>query len=164
MNWRRIGRIALRIGAGIAALAVFLLVVSIVIVQTAWFQNFVREKIVSVTEESTGGRVEIGSFEFRLWGLAAHVRDFVLHGKEAAGEPPLFRAQTIDLRLKLLAGLKHAVDLEYLGVDHAAANVIVYPDGSTNLPEPKVVTKSNKSALETVVDLAIHKFEITNTS
>ena len=61
MNWRRIGRIALRIGAGIAALAVFLLVVSIVIVQTAWFQNFVREKIVSVTEESTGGRVEIGS-------------------------------------------------------------------------------------------------------
>ena len=76
----------------------------------------------------------------------------------------MFRAQTIDLRLKLLAGLKHAVDLEYLGVDHAAANVIVYPDGSTNLPEPKVVTKSNKSALETVVDLAIHKFEITNTS
>ncbi len=164
MNWRRVGKLAAKIAAGLLALALVLLVVSIVVVQTSWFQNFVRQKIVSVTEESTGGRVEIGSFEFQLWRLQAHVRDFVLHGKESASEAPLFRAQKIDLRLKLLAGLKKTVDLEYLGVDQASANVIVYPDGSTNVPEPKVVKKSNKLALETVVDLAIHQFEISNTS
>ena len=50
MNLRRVGRIVGKILAGIVALALLFLVVSIVIVRTSWFQNFVREKIVSVTK------------------------------------------------------------------------------------------------------------------
>jgi translocation and assembly module TamB len=157
-------RVALRVCIWGGALLVTLLLISILVMRTAWFANFVREKVISVAEESTGGKVEIGSFGFEWWGLHAHIASFVLHGTEPAGQAPLFHASTIDLRLKRLAGLKKTVDLEYLGVDRASANVIVFPDGSTNVPQPKVVKKANKSGLETVVDLAIHKFELTNSS
>ena len=149
-------------GSLLLGLVIVLAVVSVQVLKSAWFENYVRGKIISVAEESTGGRVEIGSFQFDWHHLRATIENFVLHGTETPPNEPLFAAKRIDLRLKLLAGLKKAVDLEYLGVDGPAANVIVFPDGRTNIPEPKVVKQSNKTALETVVDLAIHRFELSN--
>ena len=167
MNRQRALRISARIlkwiGGALAALALVTLA-TILIVRTAWFENYVRGKIIAVTEESTGGQVGIGSFKFEWRRLEATAGDFVLHGNETGGSPPLVRARTVTVRLKLLAGLKRMVDLEYLGIDQLAANVIVSPDGRTNIPEPKVPRKSNQSALDTIVDLAIHKFELTNGS
>jgi translocation and assembly module TamB len=145
-------------------LVIVLTIISIQVLKSPWFAAYVREKIISTTEESTGGKVEIGSFQFDWRHLSATIQDFVLHGTEPPGDPPLFAANRIDLRLKLLAGLKKAVDLEYLGVDRPSVNVIVFADGRTNVPAPKVVTNSNKTALETVVDLAVHKFEVFNGS
>ena len=40
--------------------------------------------------------------------------------------------------------------------------LIIYPDGKTNVPEPKVKSKSDKTAVETILDLAIQKFNLTN--
>jgi translocation and assembly module TamB len=151
-------------GSLLLGLLIVLAVVSIQVLKSSWFEGYVRSKIVSVAEESTGGRVELGSFQFDWRHLRATVQDFVLHGTETPPNAPLFEAKRIELRLKLLAGLKQAIDLEYLGVDHPAANVIVFPDGHTNIPEPKVAKQSNKTALQTVVDLAIHRFEISNGS
>ncbi len=147
--------------------AVFLIVLSVVSVEvlsSQRFANYIRAKIISTTEESTGGKVEIGAFQFDWRHLRATADNFVLHGTEPPGSPPLFEAHTIELRLKLLAGLKQAVDLDYLGIDRPTANVIVFPDGRTNIPAHKVVTKSDKTTLETVVDLAIHRFEVFNGS
>ncbi len=164
MSWRAITRIALRVAIGLAIAIAALVIISIGVVHSARFQNFARGKIVDTIEESTGGRVEIAAFRFDWWGLHAHLENLVVHGTEPRGAEPLFHAASIDLRLKLLAGLKKIIDLNYLGVDRAAANVIVFPDGSTNVPQPKAVRKANRSALETVVDLAIGEFEITRSS
>ena len=150
-----------------ALAAVFLAVLAVVSIQvlkSSWFENYIRAKIVSTTEESTGGKVDIGSFHFDWRRLRATVEDFVLHGTESPSGAPLFEAQRIELRLKLLAGWRHAVDLEYLGVDRPSANVVVFPDGRTNIPGPKAAQPSNQSPLASVVDLAIHQFEITNGS
>src|SRR5579871_6331318 len=149
-------------GSLLLGLMLILAVVSIQVLKSAWFESYVREKIISVAEESTGARVEIGSFRFDWHHLQATIDNFVLHGTETPPNAPLFAARRIELRLKLLAGLKKAVDLEYLGVDRPAANVIVFPDGRTNIPEPKVVKQSHKTAVETVVDLAIGRFEISS--
>src|ERR1043166_2049273 len=162
MNRR--SRILTYIAGGIAALLISLVIGSILIIRTQRFKDFVRTKIISVTEEATGGRVELHSFDFDWRHLQAKITGFVIHGTEPRGAAPLFRAHSIELRLKLLSGLKKAVDLQYLGVDQPSANVIVFPDGSTNMPSPKMKKKSDKSGLETVVDLAIHKFEIVNGS
>jgi translocation and assembly module TamB len=156
-------KLLLRIGAILTGLLLVLIITSIVVLRSSWFAGYVREKLIATVEESTGGRVDIGSFEFDWSHLTVRIRNFVLHGTEPAGNDPLLRASLLEVHLKLLTGLKQVVDLEYLGIERPQANVIVFPDGKTNIPEPKVPSKpSNTSGLETVVDLAVHKFEITN--
>ncbi len=152
-------------GAILAGILLLLVIVSILVVRTAWFRNYVRQKIIAVTEESTGGKVELGSFNFDWTHLQATMSDFVIHGSEPPGSAPLLQARKVDVRLKLFAGLTQVVDLRYLGVDTPAINIMVFPNGTTNIPSPKVAGKAdNKTGLETVVDLAIYRFEILNGS
>ena len=148
---------------GVAALTVLLLTASILVVRSEWFSNFVRYKVVAIVEESTGGKVEIGSFQFDWTHSTVRVRNFVLHGREPRNAAPLVRVPLLELRLKLLAGFKKAVDLRYLGIQQPEVHLIVFPDGTTNIPQPKVSKPpSQKSGLATVVDLAVRRFEINN--
>lgn len=154
-------KILIGIGVGIPALLLILVITSILIIRTAWFANYVREKIIATTEESTGGVVEIGSFQFDWMHLTARIRNFVLHGNEPKGSDPLARIALLELRLKLFSGLYHMVDLQYLGITQPQVNLIVFPDGTTNIPQPKVQKQpSQTSGLETVVDLAVGQFQI----
>lgn len=154
-------RILLTIGASLLGLILVLVIASILVLRSAWFSNFVREKIIAATEESTGGVVEIGSFQFEWTHLTVRIRDFVLHGTEPKTADPLVRVPLLELRLKLFAGLKKAVDLQYLGIERPEVDIIVSPDGQTNIPEPKVQKKpSDTSGLQTVVDLAVGQFNI----
>src|SRR5450759_1928361 len=135
-------RIVTIIGMSLIALVVFLVVGSIIVMQTSWFHNFVREKIIATTEESTGGKVDLGSFDFDWKHLRATIHDFVIHGTEPAGSAPLLRAKLIEVDLKIFSGLKKAIDIQALKIDSPQAHVIVYPDGRTNVPEPKIKSKS----------------------
>ncbi|MFL6352443.1 MAG: translocation/assembly module TamB domain-containing protein [Bryobacteraceae bacterium] len=156
-------RIILTIAASLAGLVLVLIIAGILVVRSAWFADFVRDKIIAVTEESTGGKVEIASFQFDWTHLTARIRNFVLHGTEPAGSDPLARVQLLELRLKLFTGLKKAVDLRYLGIQQPQVNVMVFPDGKTNVPEPKVKKESSQtSGLQTVVNLAVGEFQIQN--
>src|SRR4051794_23161241 len=153
----------LLLAGSLAGLLLILVVSLIIVLQTAWFANFVRQKIVAAVEESTGGVVELGSFEFDLWHLTVRARNFVLHGTEPRTSGPLARVALLELRLKLLSGLKKAVDVRYVGIDQPRVNFIVFPNGTTNVPQPKVKKPpSQTSPLETVVDLAIGEFQIQN--
>lgn len=154
-----------KIVAGIVALVGLLLVLgvtAIVVVQTDWFRNYVREKIIASTEEATGGKVELGSFSFDVSHLRAVVTNFVIHGTEPAGAAPLFSAARVELHLRLFTSLKHVLDVTFLGVEKPQANVIVFDDGRTNIPGPKQKSSSNTTALETVVDLAVGHFDLSN--
>ena len=53
------------------ALIVVVLVAALIVIHTDWFRNFVREQIISATEEATGGKVEIASFTFDV----SHLRE-----------------------------------------------------------------------------------------
>src|SRR5690242_12281125 len=134
----RRSRILLTVLACLGGLLLLLVVSAIVIVQTGWFRNYVKQKIVAATEESTGGKVSIGAFSFDWTHLRASINDFVIHGSEPAGSAPLFQAHSIVLELKLFSGFKKAVDLHYLGVKDTSVNLMVFPDGKTNIPTPKV--------------------------
>ncbi len=148
------------VGASLAGLVLLVLIAAVIAVQTNWFRNFVREKIIATTEESTGGRVDIQSFEFDLWHLRAALNGFVLHGTEPKNAPPLLSANRLQVDIRLFSGLKKTVDVRSLIIDQPRGNVIVNPDGTTNVPAPKVKKPSDTSALETIVDLAIGHFEL----
>jgi translocation and assembly module TamB len=160
----RVRRIGLIAGASLLGLVLLLGIGIFVTVQTQWFRDFVRAKIVSTVEEATGGRVELGSFAFTWNRLRADIRDFVIHGLEPAGAAPLFRAKHVQVDLKLLSPLKGFMELNYLLVDTPQANLMIFADGKTNIPAPKIKKPSDKTGLETIVDLAIRKFDLVNAS
>jgi translocation and assembly module TamB len=161
----RRARIFRNIAIGLSALIVVVVVSAIMVVRTAAFREFVKTRIITATEEGTGGNVEIGSFSFEWSHLRAIVTNFVIHGHEPAGAAPYLRARRVELDIRLFTGLKHILDIAYLGVEQPEANVIVFPDGSTNVPSPKEKsTSSSKTAFETVVDLAVGHFDLTNGS
>ena len=86
-----------------------------------------------------------------------------MEGTEPPDAAPLFAAKKITVYLRLLPSFSKIVQLNYLGVEQPAVDLIVHPDGSTNVPAPKVKPKeTNKTVLEDLVDLAILKFDITN--
>ena len=156
-------KILIGIGIAIPALFLILIIGSIIVIQTSWFQNYVKNQIVAAVEDSTGGVVDIGSFTFDPWTLTARIRNFVLHGTEPKTADPLASIGLLDVRLKLFSGLYHLVDLRYIGVDQPRVNLIVFPDGKTNIPQPKIQKQpSQTSGLQTIVDLKIGQFEVKN--
>lgn len=152
------------VAGSLAGLIIVIFIAGIIIVRTAWFRDMVRTKIISSVEEATGGRVEIGSFTFDWTHLRAQVRDFVIHGLEPADAAPLLRANLLQVDLKLLSPFRGFVDIAYLLIDTPQADVIVYSDGHTNIPAPKIKSQNNKTATETIVDLAIGHFDLRNGS
>jgi translocation and assembly module TamB len=160
---KRTKNILLTIGASIAGLIVLLIVAAIIILQSGWFQNYVKNKIVASLETATGGVAEVGSFRFDLKNLTLHIRDFTLHGTEPKTAAPLLYVQMLELKLKLFSGIAHTVDLAYVEVQKPQVDLIISPNGKTNIPEPKAPsTSSNDNTLQTLVDLKINKFLLQN--
>src|SRR5215475_2272039 len=109
----------------VGGLLLLLFAATITLVQTDQFRNYVREKIISATEEGTGGRVEIGSFAFDWTRLHAVITDFVIHGNEPAGAPPFVRVSRVETYLRLFTRTS-LFDLAYLGIERPALNLIVF--------------------------------------
>lgn len=159
----RTKKILLISAASVAGIIAILVVASLIIVQTSWFSDFVRGKLVATMEESTGGTVEIGSFHFDPWSLTITVRNFVLHGTEPKTDAPLASIPLLQIQLKLLSGIAHVLDIANIQVEQPHVDLIVFPDGKTNIPQPKVPsTSSNSNGLQTIVDLKIGHFQLDN--
>lgn len=158
----RPGRIVL-ISAGSMVLLLLLVVVAgVTLLRSDWFQNKVRMRLITEVEKATGGTVEIGAFRFDWKTMTAEVDRFVVHGTEPAGGPPLLQVPKLTIELKIISILKRDVDVKLVRSDAPQAYLLVNADGSTNIPQPKVPQVSNKSGPETILDLAIGKFEINN--
>ncbi len=152
-----------RLLLAVPLLAVLLTAAAIVVLRSSWFERALRHEIVARIDASTGGRAEIGAFTFDWRGLRIAISGFVLHGTEPPGQPPLAAVRRIDLTLRIFGARFHPVDLAYLGLTAPAVNVLVYPDGSTNIPGPRA-RRSPSSTLATLVDLAVGRFDITQGS
>jgi translocation and assembly module TamB len=134
------------------------------------FQRRVGAKVVSVLEDSTGGRVELGHLSFSLWHLAIEVDNLVIHGTEGPGEMPYLSAAKILVRVKINTFLSHAVGkgaqshigLDYLRVEQPHVHLIVYPDGHTNQPVPKHPSTSDEPVEDTLLDLQANDVELAN--
>ena len=157
---RRIIKVALYTLAGLAAGAVVCVIAALLVIQTAWFHELVRQRMVREIEDATGGRVELGSFDFDWRTLTVTVRNLVIHGTEKPEEAPLARADLVRVGLKVISALEKRVDLESVLVERPQVNVIVYADGHTNVPQPKAARKPHRDAIESVLDLAIKRFNL----
>ncbi len=128
---------------------------------TPEFQNLVREKLIVTLEQGTGGRVELNAFRWSVRHLAFEADGLTIHGLEGANEVPYAHVDRIYVRVKILSFIRPKVDLNYLEADHPVFHLIVYPDGSTNQPRPKMQS-SGKSVKDTIFDLKVGRTEINN--
>ncbi len=146
---------------GLVGLTVAAAVGFVILVQSAWFKNQIRERIVSVAEKATGGRVEIGSFNYDWHALTAEVAPFVLHGSEPPSAPPFFRAAKIRIGLRIISAFKKQVDIASLQVDQPQLYVTVAPDGASNVPIP-TLARTIGSFTDQLLDLKVQHFKLRN--
>ena len=104
-------------------------------------------------ETATGGRVEIASFHWRLLSLEAEADGLVIHGLEAPGEAPYAQVEQVRVRFSVLGFLSPRIQLRDLDIVKPQLHLIVYPDGSTNQPQPRNPRKPDKHSLDRFFDL-----------
>src|SRR5215471_20852447 len=158
----RRSRVALIISGTALGLILVLAVMAVFVLRSAWFREQVRERLIAEAEKVTGGRVEIGSFDFEWSTMTARVNRLTIHGTEPAGSPPLLRVRSITVVLKVVSMLKRMVDVQSVALDRPQTYVTVSADGTTNIPEPKGPRASNKTPVETILDLAVRQFTVQN--
>jgi translocation and assembly module TamB len=127
---------------------------------SAEFENLVRLRLVNRLETATGGRVEIRSFHWHLLSLEAEADGLVIHGLEASGEAPYAQAGRLRVQLSVLGFWSPRILLRDLEISRPQLHLIVYPDGSTNQPQPRRHRKPGKPALDTLFDLKTGHIEV----
>ena len=158
------------IGASILVLLIVLVLGFSWYTTTSDFQRRVGEKVVSVLEDSTGGKVELGHISFNLWHLAIEADNLVIHGTEGPGEMPYLSAAKILLRLRIHTFLSHTVGkgpqshvaLNYLRVEEPHLHLIIDKNGNTNQPVPKHPSTSTEPVQDTLLDLQASEVELAN--
>jgi translocation and assembly module TamB len=151
------------IGAGAAAgLLLVIVAAGVLVLQSGWFHEKVRQALIDNVESATGGRVEIGSFQFDWKRMRVEVSPFVLHGDEPAGKPPLIRAASVAVGLKVISWAARKVDVRYLDVQQPEIYLIVYPDGHTNVPEPRIKRRAERTPIDTLLNLEVGQFSFQN--
>ena len=164
----RIGRAVAWLTGSFLLLLILVLAFAAYYTTTADFQRRVGKEVVSVLEDSTGGRVELGRITFNLWHLAIEADGLVIHGLEGPGEAPYLAADKILVRIKILnflakaagTGQRNYVGLNLLRVEQPHVHLIIDKDGKTNQPVPKHVTPSNEPVIDTLLDLKAEKVEL----
>ena len=125
------------------------------------FEDFVRRKVIATLEDATGGRVELRSFHWNLGKLEFEADDLTVHGREGPDQLPYAHADRAHVRLHIVSFLETRIHLEYVGLERPVVHLIVYPDGTTNAPEPKV-KQGNAEAVQRLFDLAIGRADLRN--
>jgi translocation and assembly module TamB len=137
---------------------------------TADFQRRVGAEVVSVLEDSTGGKVEVGHISFSLWHLAIEVDGLTIHGTEGPGEAPYLSAAKIFLRVRINTFISHTVGkgaqshigLNYLRVEEPHVHLIIDQNGNTNQPTPKHPSTSTEPVQDTLLDLQAGDVQLVN--
>jgi len=149
------------LGVFVMLLALFV-TIAVLTLRSPWFHEQVRQRIVAELERVTGGTAMLGGWVFNWELLTVEFNDLTLHGSEPANVPPLVRARSIKVGLKIISFWKRNVDIQSLEIVEPQVNLIVAADGSTNVPAPKIMRRTGKIGLEPLLDWKIGAFAFEN--
>src|SRR3984893_17820193 len=132
MSWQRI------IGWTAAALLVLILVAvggGYFYLKSSGFKEYALRTMVKRTNDTTGGRTEIGNLDFRLSTLTPHLYGITVRGSESSEQAPLLQIDKLTVVLKIQSVLQHKVFLSELLIDHPVVHVRVDGEGKSNIPQ-----------------------------
>ncbi|MBI5083993.1 MAG: translocation/assembly module TamB domain-containing protein [Acidobacteria bacterium] len=149
-----------RIGMAVAAACVLALAVETVqLLNSSWLKEKIRARVVEEVESASGGRATLESVGFDWRQMRVSIGRFVLRGKESAERDPFFSAQSIEMGLTVRSWLSRDVHLSRVTVERPEVHLYVAPDGTTNVPEPKVRRKGG-NVVEDLIALRIGSLEV----
>src|ERR1700687_825563 len=129
-------------------------------VTTDSFQRSIRRRVIASLEKITGGRVELGEFHTIPFRLRVDARNLTIHGREASDQIPFMRVDRLQAEMKIISLLSTTIGLHSLVLEHPVAHVIVYSDGSTNVPAPQVSLPSNQGPVEQLISFSVSHVEV----
>lgn len=129
-------------------------------VTTDSFQRRVRQKVVSELENATGGRVELGELHTIPFRLRVDARNLIIHGSENPGELPFLQIERLQAEMKIISLISTTIGLHSLVLEHPVVHVIDYPDGSTNIPSPRIHYQSDEGPVERLISLSVSHIEV----
>jgi translocation and assembly module TamB len=139
--------------AGLTVLLALAAVGAYFYMSSTGFENLMRGRLIATIRSMTGGRVEIGSFRWRLLDLEADVDNVTIHGLEGPGEAPYARIGHLRVDFSVLGVMSPRVLLTDLTVTRPELHLIVYPGGRTNQPHPRRPRRHGKPMLDQLFDL-----------
>lgn len=150
--------------AGVAVALAAIVAVLVLWSNSAQIQNMVRERLAEQVQNVTGGRVEIGSFHWRLLRLEADAENVVIHGDEPAGEAPYASIARLSARFSVLGLVSPRIRilLRDLEIDQPRIHFIIYRDGQTNQPHPARPQTPGRGDLDTLFKLKAGHVAVTN--
>jgi translocation and assembly module TamB len=125
------------------------------------FRERVRRRVIAELELATGGKVEIQSFTWSLTRLQFEITGLTIHGLEQPDQAPYIHADRLFVRVRITSWFSQEIGLRYVAVDHPVVHLIVYPNGTTNQPTPKI-REQNESPVDRLLQLAIDRMEAKN--
>jgi len=129
-------------------------------VTTDSFQQLVRRRVVASVEKITGGRVELGELHTIPFRLRVDARNLTIHGHEAPDQVPFVRVDRLQAEMKVISILSTTIGLHSLVLEHPVVHVIVYSDGTTNVPAPPASLSSNKGPVEELISLSVSRIDV----
>ena len=161
-NGRGKPRLIWRVALGVVVVVLLVILGGIWYMNTPQFSRFVRGKVINQLEQATGGRVQMGPFQWSLLHLEFIVNNLTIHGLEGPGQVPYLHVDRIYVRAKIISLFERKVGLNYLEVDRPVFHLIIYPDGTTNQPHPKVRSTNKKPVINTIFNLEVNEAQIRN--
>jgi len=158
---RKLGRVLLRIIAATIVLTLAAALAALLVVRSGWFHELVHRRTIAEIEKATGGRLEAGNFSFNANRLEIAVGPLVLHGREAASEPPFIRIASVRARLRIISMLERKIDLAELDIAEPQVRIVFYTDGSNNIPQP-AVPRPEFNWADDLVHLAVRHYSVDN--
>jgi translocation and assembly module TamB len=128
--------------------------------QWGWFDAPVRNLVVARLSQLTGGQVELTGFHFNLFTLRADLKGLTIHGREPAGTPPLFHADSLIVGIQVDSFWGKKVSLRDVRAVRPDIHLRFNADGSSNLPILKPPKPDSLPLRERLFEFAIHHLEL----
>jgi translocation and assembly module TamB len=124
------------------------------------FQAFVSRRVVAELERITGGRVDLGGIHTIPFRFQVEIRDLTIHGRETASEVPYAHVDRLIAQVKLISVLAAEFGFSSLVLDRPVVHFVLYADGTTNQPAPKLRGTSGKTSIEQLFSISIGQLEV----
>ncbi|HEX4427359.1 MAG TPA: translocation/assembly module TamB domain-containing protein, partial [Terriglobales bacterium] len=124
------------------------------------FQSTVRRRIVAELERITGGKAEVGSLHTIPFQFQIEARNITIHGREAATDIPYAHVDSLTAQVKVISLLSAEFGFRSIVIERPVIHIIVYPDGTTNQPAPKVQQTSSEASVKQLFSLSINHLQV----